>query len=104
MFGKRNARIVTGANVSPIRNSDTMFLVEAVRLVPTVYRVVVPAPDGASACRLAGQIIAAAPETGGPEYVGASELAVRDLRVMVPGEASTAVPVPIEFRFAPMKR
>lgn len=99
MFARRNGRIVGETVVSPIRNSDQMFLVEAVRLVPTVYRVVLPAPDGVAACRLAGEIIAAAPDSGGPEYVGASEMAVRELRVMPKGEPSVSVPVPIEFRF-----
>lgn len=104
MFGKRNARIVSGASVSPIRNSDEMFCVEMVRLVPTVYRVVLPAADSLAARRLAAEVVRAAPETGGPEYVGASELAVRELRLMPAGERSRAVPVPSEFQIGPMKR
>lgn len=99
-FGRRRH----GTIVSPIRNSDSMFCVEAVRLVPVVYRTVISAPDGASACRLASQIIAANPETGAAEYVGASDLAVRELRVMPTGEPSRVVPVPVEFRFGFVKR
>lgn len=104
MFGKRNARIIGETVVSPIRNSDEMFCVEAVRLVPVVYRVVLPAPDGASACRLAAEIVRSSPETGAPEYVGASELAVRELRLMPAGEPSRVVPTPIEFRVGFVKR
>ena len=104
MFGKRNARIVGETVVLPIRNSDSMFCVEAVRLVPVVYRVVLPAPDGAAACRLATEVIRAAPETGTPEYVSAADLAVRELRIMPTGEPSRAVSVPVEFRVTGMKR
>jgi hypothetical protein len=99
-FGKRKH----GAIVRSIRNSDEMYCVEAVRLVPVVYRVVVPAPDGAAACRLALDVIASAPETGVAEYVSGSDLAVRDLQLMARGLPAIPVAVPVEFRPGFVKR
>lgn len=104
MFGKRNAPGAGVTGVTPIRAADRMFCVEAVRLVPVVYRVVLPAPDAASACRLATEVIAAAPESGALEYAGASDTGVREVRVMPAGEPSRPVAVPIEFRIGGMKR
>lgn len=93
-FGKRNH----GRIISMKRNTEQIFEVETVVLVPTVYRFVVSAADDVSACRLAAEIVRQRPDCGLPDYAGRSESAVRDLRIMPTGEPSRPVPVPPAFR------
>ena len=97
MFGKRNVQISNEKRVTPIRNTDDMYWVEAVAWVPVVYAVTIPAPSPEAACRLADDMVRQAPEIGVPQYAGRAGLYVNKLRVMPSGEPSRPVPVPESF-------